>query len=167
MGMPIGVGTLVEVGTVVAVGGTGVSDGLVVSVAGKGDGAVPCEGLQATASNVRRINGAILVKLFMATLPIRRMEWACVTNRMQLHSLHAFSISGQFDPFWGGYSKLFLLYRRRTENKMKHEAVNKARVIVGFFVLLVLIGLYVPDYGLWLALIWLAVVLWQWRKQNS
>lgn len=50
---------------------------------------------------------------------------------------------------------------------MKHDTVNRARIILGFFVLLILIALYVPHYGLWLALIWLAVVIWQWRKQNS
>jgi hypothetical protein len=53
------------------------------------------------------------------------------------------------------------------DRKMKHDTVNRARIILGFFVLLILIGLYVPNYGLWLALIWLAVVIWQWRKQNS
>ena len=46
---------------------------------------------------------------------------------------------------------------------MDFEAVGKARVILAFSVVLILIAVYVPDIGIWLALLWLAIVLWQLR----
>jgi len=50
---------------------------------------------------------------------------------------------------------------------MNLDAVAKARVIFAFSVMLLLIAVYIPDIGVWLALLWLAVVIWQYREQRK
>jgi len=50
---------------------------------------------------------------------------------------------------------------------MNFGTVAKARVIFAFSVVLLLIALYIPDIGVWLALLWLAVVLWQYQVQRK
>ena len=49
---------------------------------------------------------------------------------------------------------------------MKLDTAIKLRVAFAFLVLLVILAVYVPSYGLPLALIWAAIVLWQYKKQN-
>ena len=50
---------------------------------------------------------------------------------------------------------------------MDLSAVIRGRVIVAFFVILVLISVYVPYVGLPLAVAWLGIVIWQYRRQQQ
>jgi len=50
---------------------------------------------------------------------------------------------------------------------MKLETVIKGRVIAAFVIALILITVYVPYVGVPLALLWLGIVVWQYRKQQG
>lgn len=49
---------------------------------------------------------------------------------------------------------------------MKLDTAIKLRVAFAFLVFLIVLAIYVPSYGLPLALVWVAIVLWQYRKQG-
>ncbi|NOH12859.1 MAG: hypothetical protein HND51_14550 [Chloroflexi bacterium] len=50
---------------------------------------------------------------------------------------------------------------------MELSTAIKGRVIVAFFVILVLISVYIPYVGLPLAILWLGIVIWQYKRQQE
>lgn len=50
---------------------------------------------------------------------------------------------------------------------MKLDTVNTIRVIVLFLIILVLISVYWPKYGIPFAILWAGIVIWQWFKQRK
>ncbi len=48
---------------------------------------------------------------------------------------------------------------------MKLDTANKIRIAIAFLLILLMLSLYWPKYGLPFAILWGGIVLWQWIKK--
>ena len=47
------------------------------------------------------------------------------------------------------------------------DTINTIRVAAFFVMVLILISVYWPVYGLPFSILWAGIVIWQWRKQRK
>ena len=50
---------------------------------------------------------------------------------------------------------------------MKIDQINTIRIAVFFLMVLILLSLYWPKYGIPVSIVWAGIVIWQWRKQRK